>query len=95
MGRELEVQFHPHASVGDLGDTADHLTYENCTVEDSSPTVPLGLFEAQPVVSKRIVTVNVQPEGEDTVSILVSGNMWVYRSRFDAHGIPGTATAAQ
>ena len=95
MGRELEVQYHPHASVGDLGDTADHLTYENCTVEDSSPTVPLGIFEAQPVVSKRIVTVNVQPEGVDTVSILVSGNMWVYRSRFDAHGIPGTAAAAQ
>ena len=95
MGRELEVQYHPHASVGGMSDTAGQLTYENCTVEDSSSTVPLGIFEAHPVVSKRIVTVNIQPEGDDTVSILVSGSMWVYRSRFDALGIPGTATAAQ
>ena len=95
MGRELEVQYHPHTSVGDLGGTADHLTYENCTVEGTSPTVPLGIFEAQPVVSKRIVTVTVQPEGGDTVSILVSGNMWVYRARFDAPGIPGTVKPTQ
>lgn len=89
MARDLEVQYHPHISVGDMGDTADQLCYAHCTVEDPSPNVPLGIFEAQPVVSKRIVTLTVQPEGEDTVSILISGNMWVYRSRFDAHGIPG------
>ena len=95
MGRELEVQYHPHASVGDMGDTAERLSYANCSMEEPSPSLPMGIFEAQPVVSKRIVTVNVQPEGDETVSILVSGNMWVYRARFDAHGIPGTATAAQ
>ena len=95
MGRELEVFYHPHTSVGDLSDTSDQLAYDNCAVENPSPSLPMGIFEAQPVVSKRIVTVNIQPEGDDAVSILVSGNMWVYRSRFDAQGIPGTGKSAQ
>ena len=51
---------------------------------------PLNIFEAQPVTSKRIVTVTVQPESADSVSILMSGNVWVYRARFDAHGVPGS-----
>ena len=89
MGRQLEVQYHPHTSVGDLGDIDEQLAYEHCVVEAPSASVPLGIFEAQPVISKRIVTINVQPEGADTVSILVSGSMWVYRARFDAQGIPG------
>ena len=94
-GRELDVFYHPHTSVGDLSDTSDQLASENCSVENPSPSLPMGIFDAQPVVSKRIVTVNIQPEGDDTVSILVSGNMWVYRSRFDTQGIPGTAKSAQ
>ena len=89
MGRDLEVLYHPHTSVGNLSDTSGELAYANCSVEDPSSIMPLGIFEAQPVVSKRIVTINIQPEGPDTASILVSGNLWVYRSRFDAHGIPG------
>ena len=95
MGRGLEVFYHPHTSVGCLSDTSGQLAYENCSVENPSPSLPMGIFEAQPVVSKRIVTVNIQPEGDDEVSILVSGNMWVYRSRFDAQGIPGTGKSAQ
>ena len=93
MGRALEVCYHPHTSVGDLSDISDQLAYANCSVEHPSASTPLGIFEAQPVVSKRIVTVSIQPEGPNTLSILVSGNMWVYRSRFDAHGIPGASLA--
>ena len=89
MGRELEVQYHPHTSVGDMGELAEQLAYQHCTVEAPSTALPMGIFEAQPVISKRIVTVNVQPESGETVSILVSGSMWVYRARFDAQGIPG------
>ena len=57
--------------------------------------MPMVIFEAQSAVSKRIATVNIQQEGDDTMSTLVSGNMWVHRSRFDAQGIPGTVKPTQ
>ena len=76
----------PLGTMGDWIRIAGVLSYHHAAL------VVFNL-EAQPVVGKRIVTVTVQPEGGDTVSILVSGNMWVYRSRFDTHGIPGTVNA--
>ena len=89
IGRELQVQYHPHISAITTGCTTENINYEHSAIMPPAATLPMGIFEAQPVISKRIVTVNLQPEDDDTMSILISGNLWIYRARFDAMGIPG------
>ena len=36
-----------------------------------------------------MVTVDIQPEGEDCLSLVISGNTWNYRERLDACGVGG------
>ena len=89
LGCTLDVHYSPHTSVGSLEDIMSQLTHDLYSVACPLQRVPLGIFEAQPVSSKRIVMLNIQPESGDTVSILVHGNIWAYRNRFDMLGIPG------
>ena len=49
----------------------------------------MGIFEAQPVNGRRIVTMHLQIESDNVVNILLSGNTWPFRSRLDAHGVHG------
>ena len=49
----------------------------------------MGIFEAQPVVGKRIVTLNIQIESDAIVSIVITGTTWSFRSRLDAFGVEG------
>jgi len=90
MAREkpFEVHLHPHIVVNIAG-SWDDLVYEHYTLHDPALTLPLGIFEAQPVVGKRIVVVHIQPESGELMSMLVMGNTWNFRSRLDSHGVAG------
>ena len=94
LGHRLEIHYNLHATVGGMADIAGQLAYEPCSICGPMQRVPLGIFEAHPVTSKRIVTLTVQPETGDTVSIVVAGNMSMYHARFDTLGIPGNVTHA-
>jgi hypothetical protein len=88
MAKTLEVVLHPHSGI-DLNPVWDDLTYEGYSLEEPAASLPLALFSAQPVVGKRVVCLHLQPETVDTISIIIQGQTWVFRSRFDEHGITG------
>ena len=45
--------------------------------------------EAQPVVGKKITHLNLQLDGDHTLSAIFSGHTWPYRGRLDAIGVSG------
>ena len=50
----------------------------------------MSIFEAQPVNGRRIVTFHIQNESDNNLlNILIAGNIWAFRSRLDALGVPG------
>ena len=55
---------------------------------DPESRLPCGIFEAQPVSQKRPVTCHFQLESANELSILITGNTWAFKSRFDAFGMP-------
>ena len=90
MAREmpLDIHIHPHAGVN-ITDARDNFVYEHYTLHEAAPALPLGIFEAQPVWGKKVVQMHIQPESADTVSVLMMGNIWNFRSRLESHGVPG------
>ena len=84
----FEIHLHPHTGVN-IADAWGDLAYEHYTLHDPVAKLPLGIFEAQPVTGKRIVEFHLQPETEETLSMLVVGHTWNFRGRLDAHGVPG------
>ena len=79
------------AGLKDIDDEAiEKLKYENYTLhENEAEKMPLKWYEAQPVVSKKIVVMHLQPETETCLSVLWSGNTWNYRSALDEAGVKG------
>ena len=88
MAKTFEVRLHPHKEV-DLNPVWDDLTYEGYLLEEPAASLPLPLFSAQPVIGKKVVCLHLQPESSDTMSIIIQGPTYVFRSRFDEHGITG------
>ena len=88
MAKTLEVVLHPHSGI-DLNPVWDDLTYERHSLEEPAASLPLALFSAQHVIGKRVVSLHLQPESSDTMSIIIQGQTCVFRSRFDDHGITG------
>ena len=86
--RPFEVHVHPHVCVV-IADVMEDLQYEHYVFNEPAPALPLGIFDAQPVVGKRIVHLHLQPETAEQMSVLVTGNTWSFRSRLDAHGVAG------
>ena len=78
-----EVRLHPHIGVQLNADD-----FEHWSTEPEAARLPLAYFEAQPPQGKRVVTLNLEADG-DNLSILISGNTWAYRSRLDALQVPG------
>ena len=88
MAKTFEVILHPRKDI-DLNPVWDDLSYEGYSLEEPAASLPLALFSAQPVVGKRVVCLHLQPESSDTMSIIIQGQTWVFRTRFDEHGITG------
>ena len=87
MAREqaFEVTVYPHVNIAI---TEQDLLYKNYKWNSPSMILPLKVFEAQPCVGKNIVTVNVEPQSDHVVSLLISGNTYQYRARLDDYGVP-------
>ena len=79
----FQVHLHPHVGVNVAGDDFDWI------VEDHGMTLPLGFFEAQPVVGKRTVTLHVEIVDGDSVNILLAGNTWTWRTKLDSLNVAG------
>ena len=89
----FEVHLLPHLGV-EVKENGDW-HYEHYSLSEPASSLPLGVFEAQPCVGKRIVTLNVQVESETQISVVITGNTWAFRRRLDAHGVPGGYSEAE
>ena len=79
------------AGLIEIDDEAvEKLSYKHYTLHhDKVEKMPLKWYEAQPVISKKIVVMHLQPESETCLSVLWSGNIWNYRSALDEAGVKG------
>ena len=84
----VDVTLHPHTGI-DLATVWDELEYEHYTLQAPSVKLPLHVFEAQPVVGKRITMLNLQLENDHEISLVITGHTWPFRSRLDSFGISG------
>ena len=82
----FEVRVHPHTGICI---NIDGMDYEHYTLNAPANSLPLKFFECHPCASKKILTLNVEPTTEQSVSVVVSGNSFSYRDRLDALGVPG------
>ena len=80
-----EVRLHPHTGIS----LADDFEGAQWIVEEPSAQLPLGFFEAQPVVGKRSVTLHLEALDDEMFTVLIAGNTWNFRSRLDAIGVAG------
>jgi hypothetical protein len=88
----FEVALLPHTNVGDaLGENLlDDFPYEHTTLAEPTAALPLGIFEAQPVVGQRVLTLNLERGSEeDQLSVVITGPTWGFRGRLDASGVAG------
>ena len=67
----------------------DDLEYKEYSYNEPTKDLPLKIFEAPPPYGKRIVTINIETEGSDKVSMIFAGRIYEYRDRFQAKEIPG------
>ena len=56
-------------------------------LEEPARKLPLGLFEAQ--LPRKAVTINVQLESAEVLSLVLLGGTWGFRNQLDACGCPG------
>ncbi len=86
--RPFQVTLHPHMGV-DLAPVWEDLEYKHYTLQQPSATLPLHVFEAQPVIGKRITNLHLQLDDDNALSLIVTGYTWPFRGRLDAFGIRG------
>ena len=93
LAKDIEIHVRPHKSAANevTSDLVESLSYEHLTFHEASAEakLPLKMFEAQPVVGKRVVTMFLQPESGTHVSVLWGGNTWNFRAALDEAGVKG------
>ena len=65
------------------------MTYSPIEMHEPSKDLPLKIWQAQPVIGKRVLSLNFEPEDESTVSLVITGNTWNYRGDLEKSGIAG------
>ena len=83
---DLAVTIYPHTGV-DVDATWDELLFPNYTLHEPNKTMPMGVFEARPVQGRRIMAVDIQIEGDSTLSLVFHGATWLFREAFDDAGV--------
>ena len=84
----FEITLYPHVGI-DISPLWDDLEYEHYALQESGDVLPLHVFDAQPVVGKRITVMNIQIESATLFSIVITGHTWPWRRRLDEMGISG------
>jgi len=84
----FQVNIRPHTCVDIEIDTED-LNYEHYNVHRKSSELPLHVFEAQPVVGKRVTTLNIQVVNDSVLDLVITGHTYSFRAALDGFGIHG------
>ena len=93
LAKDIEIHIHPHSSVEETVSEdalSGELEYKNYTFHDAAPKgLPLKIFECQPCIGKKVVSMDIQPVSGDVVSFLWSGQNWGFRAGLDSVDIKG------
>ena len=76
----VEVVIHPHTGIDLSSLLEDDLSYENYTINEPANSLPLHIFDAQPVTGKKITVLNLQVRDEATLDLLVTGHTWPFKA---------------
>ena len=87
IAREQPVQVVLHSHVGIDLSGLDGLSYEHYVINEPAVQLPLHIFDAQPVVGKRITVLHLQISNDSEVDLVITGQTWPFRARLDAFGI--------
>eukprot|EP00973_Karenia_brevis_P004391 601668-Karenia_brevis.AAC.2 len=70
MAREqpIQVVLHPHTGI-DLSGLEGDLSYQHYIINEAATQLPLHVFEAQPVVGKRITVLNLQLKSDSEIDL--------------------------
>jgi hypothetical protein len=88
LAKDVEIHIHPHSSAEETASEdalSGELEYKHYTFHDAaSKGLPLKWCQWQPVVSKKLVSMDIQPVSGDVVSFLWSGQTWGFRAALDS-----------
>lgn len=85
----FDVSIYCYLGV-DLASLPDQMNYKPITIQDPRKDLPLKIFEAHPCVGKRILTFYFEPVTGTEISLVITGNTWIYRDDLEKNGISGT-----
>ena len=92
LASALEVHVHPSTGIAlDM----ENLEYSPYTMHAAAKDLPMGFFEAHPVIgSKRVSTLNFETETAQTVNIVFSALPYKCRARLSESGVAFDAKMA-
>jgi hypothetical protein len=88
MKEPFVVSLHPHTGI-DISEVLGDLEYDHYSLEEASDDLPMKFFEAQGAWSKKVVTLHLEADNDEELSIMIAGPLYGYRNRFESHGIAG------
>ena len=84
----FQIELYHHSSC-DIVVKKDEFIYEHYNLHAKAHKVPLHVFHVQPVVGKRITTLNIQITNDNIFDLVITGHNWPFRSDLDAFGVHG------
>jgi hypothetical protein len=77
------VHLHTDVSIAKEG-----MQYENYRWSEPAKSLPIKIFECQPCVGKRIVTLTVEVQSASVASLVFSGHTYPFRRKLEEYGSP-------
>ena len=86
-GQPLQIQLHPHESVGAI--STEECQYEHIVNNEPANDLPLDIFDGPRPRAKAPVIFTLQLTSPELMSVVISGPTWEYRQQFLEAGVGG------
>ena len=86
-GQPLQIQLHPHVSVGAI--STEECAYQHYVNNDPANVLPQSIFDGPRPRVKAPVVFTLQLTSAELMSIVISGPTWEFRQKFLDAGVGG------
>jgi len=87
MAKEQPFETHVHLHT-DVSIAKEGVQYENYRWSEPTKSLSIKIFECQPCVGKRIVTLTVEVQSASVASLVFSGHTYPFRRKLEEYGLP-------
>lgn len=87
--KDVDVHVYQPGKQTLNADFFEELSHKSYEFHGADEEAPLKFFEAQPVTSKRVLTITIQPSSGTHVSIMIGGSTWAFRDALSEAGVSG------